>query len=185
VISVIIPTIRGREEWLERTIAAYERTTENYELIVLNDFPTCGQAWNAGLLQAKGEYLHLSADDLEPHVGWWEAAVQSLTWNHLPCPRILNTDGSLQSCGPDAYEKPNMTPSDVARIPFFPQSLLEHLYPIFEEQYCGDYWVSWKASQAGWPTLVNRRMVFTHHLVTEGRLHTLSADWDAFQRAIA
>jgi len=185
VISVIIPTIQGREAWLGRTLAAYERTTSEYELVVLNDFPTCGQAWNAGLLQAKGEYIHLSADDLEPHEGWWQAGMDSVRQGHLPCPRVVNSDGSLQSCGSDALENDTGTVSDVARIPFFPESLTKHLYPIFDEQYCGDYWISWKAAQAGWPTYVNREMVFTHHLVSEGRLNTLHADWASFQRSIA
>lgn len=68
-ISVVIPTVAGREHSLERCLAAY-RATADVELIVLADRQTCGVAWQEGIEQATGDYLHLSADDLEPHPGW-------------------------------------------------------------------------------------------------------------------
>lgn len=182
-ISVIVPTIRGREHWLKRCERAYCETTENFEFIVLRDYPTCGAGWNAGIVQASGEYINLSADDLEPHAGWWEAAVESVDEGILPCPRILNPDGSLQSCGTFAEEAPDGTPSVVARVPFLSREMVETLGPIFENQYMGDHWITWKASRYGWPTLVNRSMVFTHHFAMEGRIDSLNADVKAYHKA--
>ena len=183
-ISVIVPTIDGREHWLERCEQAYAETTVDYEFIVLRNYPTCGQAWNEGLRQAKGEWVHLSADDLEPHPGWWQAATEAVERGFLPCPRILNSDGSLQSCGSHAREVENGTHSDVARVPFFPASLVDALFPVFENQYMGDYWISAQALKAGWPTVVVREMLFTHHMAMEGRNRLFAEDVSDYRRAL-
>jgi hypothetical protein len=182
-ISVIVPTITGREYYLDRCREAYRKTTKwtEYEFIVLKNYPTCGMAWNVGIKQAKGAYIHLSADDLEPHFGWWQAAVQLVEQGVIPCPRILNSDGTLQSCGSDNTEQETGTPSDVARVPFLTREMAEALYPIFENQYCGDYWITREALRWGWPTVVVREMFFTHHRASEGRLYTLNEDWNDFQ----
>ena len=67
-ISIICPTISGREHWLERCRVSYLETTQmEYEFIILDDFPSCNAAWNVGIREAKGDYLHLTADDIEAH----------------------------------------------------------------------------------------------------------------------
>lgn len=182
-ISVIVPTIKGREHWLERCEAAYRATTEDFEFIVLNDYPTCGAAWNEGLQQAKGDYINLSADDLEPQTDWWVYGILAVDAGIIPCPRILNPDGTLQSCGTFAEEAEDGTPSVVARVPFFSREMAEVFYPIFENHYMGDHWITWKGNQHGWPTLVVRKMVFTHHFAMEGRIDTLTSDVKAYHRA--
>lgn len=178
-ITAVIPTIDGREDYLERAVASLD----GCEILVYRNRSTCGVAWNEGMREATGDYILLAADDLEAHEGWAEVAIPWVDRGVLPCPRILNTDGSLQSCGPDANEHETGTPSDVARVPFFSREMLERLYPVFEHQYCGDYWITWKAQQHGWPTQVVREMIFTHHLALEGRLDTLAEDWISFTKA--
>jgi hypothetical protein len=183
-ISVIVPTIAGREHWLDKCRAAYEATTVDYEFIVLRDYPTCGEAWNDGLLQAKGDYVHLTADDIEPHPGWWQIGIQWLHMRVLPAPRILNPDGSLQSCGDTNEEMPTGTPTDLQRVPFFPRELLSAIYPILEIHYMTDYWVTHQARKAGWPTRVVREFSFTHHYAPEGRVDArLQRDMDAYFKA--
>ena len=182
-ISLIVPTIEGREHWLERTLHAYHDTTPDYELIVLRDRATAGIAWNEGWSQAKGDYLHFTADDIEPQAGWWQEGIKWIERGILPAPRVLNTDGTLQSCGDDCSEQETGTPTQVARIPFCSREQAECIFPIIENHYCGDYYFTWKGRQCGWPSLVVRDFVFTHHLVNVGRLNTLDADWAAFQRA--
>jgi hypothetical protein len=184
-ISIICPTIDGREHHLTRCERAYCETAEDFEFIVLRNFSTCGQAWNEGLRIAEGDFLHLTADDLEPHPGWLQAALETIRKGSLPCPRILRPDGSLESCGDYAEETVDGTPSDVARIPFFPRFLLPVLYPIFDNQYMGDYWISTQARKQGWPTVVVRDYLFTHHFAQEGRLNTLEEDVRAFREATA
>ena len=181
-ISVIIPTISGREHWLEKAERAYCSTTEDFELIVVHNEPSCNIGWNRGIEQAQGNYIHLAADDLEPHLGWWQAGMRWIEEGFLPCPRVLNTDGSLQSCGNAATEELTGAPSDVARVPFFPWHLVETIYPILDNHYMGDYWVTARARTAGWATVVVREMVFTHHMAPEGRRWSVKEDYAEFLR---
>lgn len=185
-ISIICPTITGREHYLERCRASYcETTQEESEFIILHDFPSCNAAWNEGIRQATGDYIHLTADDIEAHPRWAEIALEWTDKSYLPCPRVLNPDGSLQSCGPDAYEHPTGWSSDVARVPFFPRILLSVIYPILDSHFMGDYWVTHQANKLGWPTVVVREWVFTHHLAMEGRLYSLDQDLKTYWAAIA
>lgn len=182
-ISVICPTISGREHWLERARQSISDTTPDFEWLEYWDLPTCGAGWNVGIIEAKGEYILLYADDLEAHPGWWQAGMEALRRNVIPCARILNADGTLQSCGTFAKEAPNDTPSVVARVPFLTRHMAQQMHPIFENHYMGDHWITWKGKQLGWPTLVVREMVFTHHFAMEGRIDTLASDVDAYHRA--
>lgn len=182
-ISVVIPTIDGREHWFERCLQAFTETSSpDVEYLVYRNFPTCGKAWNEGLREAQGDFILLAADDLEPHPGWWKPAIEVTHREQIPCPRILNSDGSLQSCGFDTKEVPTGTLSDVARVPFLPRRLADVLYPVFENQFMGDYWITWRAQQLGWQTIVVREMMFTHHMAMEGRLFTFEEDLKSFER---
>lgn len=71
-ISIVIPTVEGREEYLERCCFAYEHTLEGHEaeFIIIKDKPTCGIAWQQGAEAASGDFLHFTADDLVPYPGW-------------------------------------------------------------------------------------------------------------------
>ena len=107
ILSVIVPTVTGREHWLKQALWSIERTVSRiHEEIVILDKPTCGEGWNIGIEQAQGDYILLFADDLEAHQGWFEAGVESLERGIIPCARILNPDGTLQSCGDYAKEAP-------------------------------------------------------------------------------
>src|SRR4051812_13904481 len=132
-ISVIVPTIAGREEYLNECKASYAAHTEDYELIVLADRPTCGLAWVQGAEMARGDYLHFSADDLQPHSGWAEAAIEVTSRGFLPAPRIVNTDGSLQSCGgEEAWEReqPTGARAGFSRIPFLSRDQWDGIRPL-------------------------------------------------------
>jgi glycosyltransferase involved in cell wall biosynthesis len=184
-ISVIIPTIYAREQagWLDRCITAYENTTsQNWELIVVRDKPACGIAWNEGIAKAKGDYIHLSADDLEPLTCWDKPAVQSADRGELPSARILNTDGTLQSCGTDDQEHEDGEEAFVARIPFGTREQFDLIGPMLENQYMGDYWFSHRGRQVGLKSVVRRNYTFFHHYAQEGRIDTLSADVREYHR---
>lgn len=182
-ISVVCPTVTGREHWLEKALTSIAATTHDFEFLTYLDLPTCGEGWNRGIVEAKGDYILLFADDLEAHEGWWQAGRESLRRGEIPCARILNADGTLQSCGTFATEADDGTPSVVARVPFLTRLMAKAMYPIMENQYMGDHWITWKGEQLGWPTLVNRSMVFTHHFAMEGRIDSLAADVKAYHRA--
>lgn len=186
-ISVIVPTIAGREEWLERCIKAYcDTSPADTEYIVMRDYPTCNQGWNAGILEAKGEFIHLSADDIEPLEGWWQAGLFWIDQGYLPAPRILNLDGSLQSCGDGDWETETGTPTELTRVPFFSREQMEkaRIYPIIPTHYMGDGWVTHRGRMVGIQTVVVREMQFVHSFADVGRLdERLSDDVAEFKHA--
>jgi hypothetical protein len=164
-------------------MASIRETTPHHEFLIYKDLPTCGEGWNRGIEDSNGTTILLFADDLEAHEGWWLAGQLSLSLGHIPCPRILNPDGTLQSCGTFAEEAEDGTPSVVARVPFLKREMAKAMYPILPNHYMGDHWITWKGEQLGWPTRVNRSMVFTHHFAMEGRKDTLASDVRAYHRA--
>lgn len=182
-ISIVIPTIDGRERWLEKCLLSYQMNRpESSEILIVRNRRTCGIAWNIGLDHAEAPYIHLTADDIEAHPGWWEAAIKVVRRDQLPAPRILNPDGSLQSCG-DANEMENGEECEIARIPFASREQFDAIGQMFTRQYYGDNWFSHRGRQLGWPSIICREYLFTHHLAGEGRIDTLAEDGAAFFRA--
>lgn len=184
-LSIIIPSIDGRSHWLARALKAFKKTTPvSYETIIVMNKPTCGIAWNEGIKKSSGDYILLAADDLEPLPGWYEAGTECIDRGFLPAARILNTDGSLQSCGDDSSEQPNGTPTELARIPFCSHEQMEKIYPIIRTHYFTDSWVSHRGRINGWHTIVVRDMLFYHHFAPEGRVdERLYDDLKKFRRA--
>lgn len=188
-LAIVVPTISGREHWLERCLAAYERWTPVFYVVeVVKDEPTCGRAWNVGVARAlerapEVSYVHLTADDIEPLEGWYEAAVTSVRRGEFPAPRIVHSDGTLQSCG-DADELPDGTDVEIARIPFATRAQMECVGPIIETHYYTDNYFSHRGRACGIRSRVNRAYAFVHHLAPEGRKDSLLApDHRAYRRA--
>lgn len=185
-ISIVIPTISVRSNWLERCIAAYERTTAGaeHELIVVRDHPTWGSACNEGLPQARGDYVHLTADDVEPLDGWWQAAIAVCDAGMLPAPRILNSDGSLQSCG-DASDRPEGAPTSFTRIPFGSRTQIDAIGPLPAIHYYADNFFSHRGRLHGYQTVVARGYAFVHHFAPEGRVDSrYAADAAAYAELV-
>ena len=185
VISIVIPTIKGREHYLERCLVSYALTTEDYETIILHDRPTCSMAWNEGMAEVKGEFVQFSADDIEPHPGWWQAAIDTAQHGKIPCADLVDPAGNLTHCGDGEVALPDGQQTTIARVPFMPSGLARVICPVMENQYMSDYWISWRAAQLGWPTVVVRAYLFTHHHALEGRLYTLDQDAADYYRIIS
>lgn len=166
-ISVVIPTIQGREESLDRCVAAYRRwSPADTEIIIIHDKPTCGIAWNDGYAQTNGnsDYIHYSADDLEPLQGWWQPAVRACNNGDLPAPRLLNSDGTLQAGGNEGEPLP------FTRVPFLSHEQAARIYPVIETHYYTDVWVSEVGRCYGYETVYCPGYQLKHHWAQEGRL---------------
>lgn len=181
-ISVIVPTVTGREQWLENCLHAYDITTLGFEVIIEKDHPTCGKAWNAGIARARGDYIHLTADDLQPWPGWWQAAKQVADQGFLPAPRIVKPDGRLESCGHLDRERPDGESTGFTRIPFMTRAQLDRIGPMIELHYFTDIYVSERGRDLGIDTRVCRNYLFTHHWAMEGRLDTLAEEAKEYER---
>lgn len=180
----MLPTIEGREHWLARCLDAYYATSPaDTEYVTVLNRATCGIAWNEGAELARGDYLHFSADDLEPHEGWWEAACACVETGALPSPRILNTDASLQSCGEWGQEMEEGARTYITRVPFLSRAQWEQVGPGIETHYYTDNAISFRGDLAGIPTVICRDYLFTHHFAPEGRVdERMQADYEAYQR---
>ena len=171
-VSIVVPTVSGRERHLEACLSAYDRYTTDFEVHVIMGRPTCGEAWLAGADQAAGDYLHFSADDLEPLAGWWQAAVWTADNGHLPAPRILKADGTLETCGgTDGFQElPNGHLTDFPRIPFMTRLQWELIRPRVEGFLAGAHYFTDNAvGWAGPRTVVTRGYSFVHHWAQPGR----------------
>lgn len=199
VISVIIPTIQGREDLLVKCLASYEKTLASYtalggnhELIVVGDKPTCGAAWNEGAARAKGDYLHFTADDIEALPGWWQGAlsvangVNQFATGDLPAPLVFNPDGSVQSCG-GSWEQvePDGAVTEFTRVPFLTRNQWERVGPVPPVHYYSDNYVSAKARRLGIETRVCHRYQLVHHMSPVGRLDVSADDERLYREALA
>jgi hypothetical protein len=177
-VAVVIPTIEGREPHLERCVAAYKATAPDAKLYVQTGHPTCGEAWNAGAKRAKRwkpDYLHLTADDLEPQPGWLDAAVEAADRRRIPAPLVFHPDGTLESAGLigfGCYTGPyeDWTAVDYTTVPFVTWALWGQIGMPGELHYCTDMWVSAVGRHHGWETAIRTPMRFTHHSAAEGRI---------------
>ena len=151
-ISIVIPTVDGREEHLERCINSYENNTfSDYELIVVHNQKTCGEAWDLGSNDAKGDFIHFTADDLECHKGWDIAAKVATAINAMPHPRCYRVDGTLD----DRYGGANdLIDVPMTTIPFMTMEMWKKIKSsvsgdevFMKLHYYSDDWISWLAHQ--------------------------------------
>lgn len=71
-LSIVMPTVPGREHELDRTVEMYDRLTHmEIEWVIETGHDNCGAAWNAGVPKCTGEIVHMGADDLEPITDEW------------------------------------------------------------------------------------------------------------------
>lgn len=176
-ISVICPTIEGREEIYAKCKAAYEeRTDDEISFITIFGEPTCGIAWQKGAEVASGQYLHFTADDLEPLEGWDIDARLAADDGILPAPVIYKADtGTVEPLGvmPDGF---------FTRIPFCSAEQWRAIGPMIPLHYYTDNWFSWRGSRAGYLTMEVITYRFKHHWAQRGRKHSLNDDSREYER---
>lgn len=184
-ISVVIPTIKGREEHYGRCIRAYEQHGGDLEIIAIHDLPTCGEAWKAGAERATGGYLHFTADDLEPHAGWWQAALEVVEDGKIPCPAIWGIHGRLEASGDEWHLQPEGKEVEIARVPFMKTEWYDESWILDGAHYYTDNWLAVRAKQMGYPTVVCNPYAFTHHWAQEGRMVDMKPDLVRYREACA
>jgi glycosyltransferase involved in cell wall biosynthesis len=174
VLTVVIPTIFGREQSLARGIASYEDTLagERYEIIVVKDEPTWPTACNEGCRQSKGDFILFSADDLEALPGWWEAARAHLeAHDELPAPRVYNFEGPPDGQWDNPEDGADGALTPFTRIPIMRRDQAERIGEWPEHLiYYADLWVSDKGRHVGIETRMVYGYDFIHHWSGVGRV---------------
>jgi glycosyltransferase involved in cell wall biosynthesis len=167
-ISVVVPTIDGREEHLERCLDAYKKNTVNeIQLIIVKNKPAVGIAWNEGVKSAVGKYIHLTADDLEPQPGWDVPAVEAADKGMIPHPQVFTVNGNLDDRYGDAIS--DWQQVEMSTIPFMTKEMWYFVGPSLNIHLFTDDWFSWKAKLLGYPTVVRKEYKFIHHYAQVGR----------------
>jgi hypothetical protein len=164
-VSIVIPTVTGREDHFERCREAYRtRTAAPYEILAELDHATCGLAWQAGAQRATGDYIHLTCDDLEPLAGWDTAAITCADAGSAPAPKVTDArNGALQSRPSWGQEFPDGIDTGMSLIPFLTRQMWEAVQPLFTAHYSTDTFISFRAREAGWIPVMCNGYAFLHH----------------------
>jgi len=169
-ISVVIPTIAGREDWLKNCLAAYEAVSPaDTQYIVIKDQPTCGHGWVEGNKEATGNYVQFSADDLEPTERWWVDPVEMLKCGIIPACNVLTPKYLPATCDSplgDMGHWPNV------QVPLLTKEMLEDPRWLLPIHYGSDDWISYWAVKKGYQVVRSERYRMLHHVAEEGRDYT-------------
>lgn len=170
-ISVIIPTVPGRELVFERVLKAYERSSMpiGLEIIVERDHPTVGCAWQAGAAKATGDYIHMGNDDCEPWPFWWVPAVEACQAGYVPSPMVRNAEGYPQSLPTWGEVADDWTPVECMTIPFMSREQWEKIQPLLLSHYYSDNFITDRAAAGGWPCVLRLGYAFTHYWASARR----------------
>lgn len=190
-IGVVVPTVPGRAEHVERCVGAYVRATAAKVWVILEwDRPTCGIAWQRGAQRARAagcEYLHLTADDLVPHEGWDIPARETADHGGIPAPVVHRPQGGIESSGGwwDRAHADWEQTSNTSVVPFCTLEAWATIGPMLPLHYYTDNWFTYRAREAGMPVVVRNGYAFTHHWA-QARRHgddRMQADRLAFEAA--
>jgi hypothetical protein len=177
-IDCIVPTIPGREESLERFEASLERTTETgYDVFIVRNSESCGIGWKTGLDHSEAPYVLLACDDQEfLRPGWDRICIETVDEGLIPCPRVWEPDGRIQSQGGDMSHFQNIitrpqkdrTSVQYATVPFVSREMIDQI-GMLEVHYASDLWVSERGRQLGWETVLRHGYDVRHWREDAGR----------------
>lgn len=168
-LSVIVPTITGREESLARTIASYETTLDvEHEIIVVKDESSWPRACNVGYERSSGDVIHWGADDLEAAPGWYSDIPAFLENDELPAPSVF--DYRLDGKFANAEDGVDGDTTWFTRVPLCRRDQAERIGLWPEITYYADIWFSEKARAIGIETRLLHSYRFVHHWSPVGRV---------------
>lgn len=174
-LAIIIPTVAGRELYLDRCIQSFKDTaTAPQSIKVIRGHPACGEAWNDGwrrfardttfhYLPKPTHYL-FAADDLLATDGWFDAALATLSNLTIPAAVTLGEDGESQNLdGPAGAEVP------FSRVPLLSHAQAERIFPVPPLHYYSDVWIGDKARSLGYRFVMQYGFRFVHLWAHAGR----------------
>jgi hypothetical protein len=177
-IDIVVPTIRGREESLERCIESYKRhsivpTNE----IIVKDSRSSGWGWKKGLRMSRAPYVLLAADDHECiSPKWAQTCIETADAGKIVCPRVWQPNGGIESQGGDMnafahiINRPqkDWTQVDYTTIPFLSREAIDEI-GMLEIHYSSDTWVSYRGRQLGYETVLRHGFDIRHWQHPVGR----------------
>lgn len=198
IVSIIVPTVRGREDAHHAVCAEWDVQASGHrhavEVVSPRDYPTVGEAWNAGAAASRGDVLIFAIDDAVPQPGCLDAAVAAVSRGVIPSPRLVFADGTLEACG--TMGAGQLMPECATGTPCRAAGLLAVSRPVWTtvgpflpiHYYSDDEWC-WRAlNRAGRRCEVVRDFAFMHghHQVRRAQMQErAAADRAAFLAAVA
>lgn len=196
-VAVVIPTVRGREQYLERCLRGYRtRHATEHEIltIVVRDRWSGGMAWQEGAeIAAKqgADYLHLTNDDIVPGEDWLAPMITSVERGQTPVvlivtatPEVLDENQmplpgnpisahsshfeGVEKIQPPGVEARMDNASEYPSLPFCSMEQWQRIKPMIPSHYGTDKWFGYRAKQAGIPN-VCVTSTFYHYAATIGR----------------
>lgn len=173
-VDLIVPTVSGREESLERCLASFP----GFNPIVLRGFQTCGNAWQNGIRRSDADYVLLCADDIQciAKDGWLERCIELIDQGKIPAPIVYRPSGAIESAGGDMNAsgclldtvQPDGTAVDFTVMPFVSRNQIEEIGMIPSHMMC-DVWVSHRGRQLGYETVLCHDYELKHYREMTGR----------------
>lgn len=200
---VCIPTIKGREKYLERAVWGYAtRTPEvaGVEFCIIRDRETCGEGWqeaidNALESGATPDYIHFGNDDIVVGEGWFQPLAEAVERGFLPAPRLEPAGVHLgeevaESMAP-AYAEPShlsywyadlpehqpkedFAQVDHGALPFCSLGQWRKLGPFIPIHFGTDKWFYERARQERIPVVARMTSVIFNYAAQIGRA---KGDW--------
>lgn len=187
-VSIIIPTIEGREEYLERAIRGYKERNEtehSLEFIVEHDHKSVGLGWRHGSERASGDYIHFTNDDIVPGFDYLSPLIEACDKGYVPVPivchaldldeegmplDIIPTDHSWAFDGspniPNDWTKASDELREYPSLPFCSKEQWKKIGPMIPTHYGTDVWFGYRAKIAGYDNVV-RHSFFYHYQAAE------------------
>lgn len=166
-------------------------------MLIVKGAATCGEGWAAGLKQAEADYIVLGADDAIPftpvqeigsdarsYPGAIEAGIEAVDGGIYPAPRILKSDGRLESCGSlgaggaHLGECPNGSISYMSSYPICTREMWQEIGEIPPIHYYVDDFLGYRARVIGLSCEVVRGYAFTHLEELHGRSRVVARVWE-------
>lgn len=194
-VSIVIATVKGREKELEQNIAALHASAgdDEFEIIVVRDHSSIGQAANTGVAAASGDYIALIADDMVPHPGWFEAAKLAADFGYYPAPRIDTLNGDVLATGSMGggwimTDCADWAPVCSSQLPFMKREAWAEIGPALEIGYYVDDYLAARARAVGLIVAYREGYRFTHIDGTAGHselVRDAMTDRRKFEHAMA
>lgn len=169
VIDIMIPTVDGREDHLERCLRTYRARTSwpIGQIVVVRNRDCVGAGWNDAAASVpvgeRAQYVHFTNDDIEPESGWDQVAVSTALSRSIPAPALLEADGRFHPYHAVTERTADWTEVVTSTIHFMPWSLWDEVGPCLPVHYYSDDYLSWRARRLGWPSVYRSGYRFRHH----------------------
>ncbi len=158
-VAVLIPTVGGRDEMLDRVRAAYFQQAPDFYVLTVGGY-SWGEGLNVLARNAPGDYWFCGCDDVLPHEGWFGAARRMVDDGLTPATRYFDVAGEPLRPGTD--DAPGGTPIAWCRSFLLTPAIYAEVGPFLDATWWADIDYSERLAASGRPVTACDGFSFTH-----------------------